>query len=169
MAGIFLTLPHYQYYDRRDTAVRTEGSYRLALAAMLREIAGMLLAAMQQRQHELGQQKYEILDTLVENLETLVKVLHRQGAVRLRGDPAETIPELRLLDTELILYLEEAWRLAGRLLGPDIGDRTFRETAGTFMSLLAGLAEAAEQRNQLLGLGWESEFGLSPLPDLRKE
>ena len=169
MTGILLSLPAYRQYGHRRRAARQEGHFRRALARMVQEIAANLNAARRLHSPALDPEREELLETIAGHLAALVKVMARRGAVRLKGDPREVVPHLRLLDSELIMYLEEAWRLSRRFLRPELGAEDVRDLAGNFFALLAALADTAEQRNQLLGLGWESEFGIPPLPGLWRE
>ena len=81
-----------------------------------------------------------------------------EGRVCLVGDCEATISELEEIDLRLILLVEEALNLVGRLTRSGPTANWFKKEACLLSRDLAAFSEAAEERNYLLGLGWESEF-----------
>ena len=69
-----------------------------------------------------------------------------------------TINELELLDTRLILLIEEAMNLVRELESDGPAASWFATEARRLSRGLADFSEMTEERNYLLGLGWESEF-----------
>ena len=164
MTRIFLSLPQYHFYGHGTTAVKNEQMFRLSLGTMLQEIAERLLTTSELRATTMSRHQHERLEEIVEDVGALITHLNRKGAIQLSGSLTQTIDELRDLDNRLIMLLEQAWHLSMIVLKPECSADKFDE-GGHFLTLtLEAFAETAEGRNQLLGLGWESEFGMSPLP-----
>ncbi len=164
MTRIFLSLPQYHFYGHNSTAVKNEQMFRLSLGTMLQEIAERLLTTSELRSTTMNQHQLESLEGLVEDIGALITHLNRKGAIQLSGSLTQTIDELRDLDNRLIMLLEQAWHLSLVVLKPECSSEKFDE-GGHYLTLtLEAFAETAENRNQLLGLGWESEFGMSPMP-----
>ena len=94
------------------------------------------------------------------NLETvdLFRRLDREGLVCLVGDHDTTIGELEGLDVRLIILIEEALTLVHRLETGVPASSWFKTEAAILSQDLAAFSEVTEERNYLLGLGWESEF-----------
>jgi hypothetical protein len=84
--------------------------------------------------------------------------LDREGQISLVGDSTATIAELEEIDIRLILLVEEALILVRKLNSRVPSARWFHTDAGLLSRDLAAFNEATEERNYLLGLGWESEF-----------
>ena len=68
------------------------------------------------------------------------------------------LAELEELDTRLILLIEEATELVRKLESEIPSAKWFTQEAGRLSRDLESFSEMAEERNYLLGLGWESEF-----------
>jgi len=94
----------------------------------------------------------------VTRISELVKHLNRRGAIHLIGNAAETVPRLERQDNSLILLLEEAWTHTVALAEAGAESARFDAAATALASALNRCLEATEERNRLLGLGWESEF-----------
>lgn len=167
MTRIFLSLPQYHFYGHNKTAVKHEHMFRLSLAQMLQEIAERLLNTSELRGAAMSHDHHEALEEAVEDIGALIAHLNRRGQVRIGGSLTETIDELRDLDNKLIMLLEQTWHMSMMVLRPECSCERFDEGAHYLSLMLQAFADTAEERNGLLGLGWESEFGMSPMP--RKE
>ncbi len=164
MTRIFLSLPQYHFYGHNNTAVKSEQVFRISLGTMLQDVAERLLTATELRTATMNDHQHESIEELVEDVGALITHLNRRGTIQLAGSLTETIDELRDLDNRLIMLLEQTWHLSLILLRPECGADKFDEGAHYLTLTLQAFAETAEGRNQLLGLGWESEFGMSPMP-----
>ncbi len=167
MTRIFLSLPPYHFYGHDQSAVKHEQMFRLSLAQMLQEVAERLLNTSELRGTAMSHEQHETLEEVVEDIGTLIAHLNRRGQVRIAGSTTETIDELRDLDNKLIMLLEQTWHMSMVVLRPDCPAERFDEGAHYLSLMLQAFADTAEERNARLGLGWESEFGMSPMP--RKE
>jgi hypothetical protein len=164
MTRIFMSLPQYHFYGHNNTAVKNEHMFRLSLGTMLQEVAERLLTTAELRATTMNHHQHEVIEEIVADVGALITHLNRRGTIQLAGPLTETIDELRDLDNKLIMLLEQTWHLSLILLKPECGADTFDEGAHYLTLTLEAFAETAESRNQLLGLGWESEFGMSPMP-----
>jgi len=164
MTRIFLSLPQYHFYGHNNTAVKSEQTFRLSLGSMLQEAAERLLTSAELRSTTMNHHQHECIEDIVEDVGVLIMHLNRRGIIQLAGPLTETIDELRDLDNKLIMLLEQTWHLSLILLRPECNADKFDEGAHYLTLTLQAFAETAESRNQLLGLGWESEFGMSPMP-----
>ena len=165
MSKIFLSLPQYHFYRHHPTALKNERIFRLSLGQMLQDVAERLLHASETRSDTMNRGQHQRLQEAVEDIGTLITHLNRRGTIKLAGSPVETIVELRELDNKLIMLLEQTWHMAAAVLSPDCGTDRFEEGSHYLSLMLQAFAETAEERNQRLGLGWESEFGMSPMPE----
>ena len=159
-----MSLPQYHFYGHVSTAVKNERSFRLSLGQMLQEVAERLLNASESRAASMSHHRNECIEEVVDDVGALITHLNRRGAIKLTGSVAETIDTLHDLDNKLIMLLEQVWHLSQAALKPDCTGETFDECIQYLMMMTQAFAETAEERNQLLGLGWESEFGMSPMP-----
>ncbi len=157
MSGIYEALPHYHSYFRRHAANADETEFRLEVGRQLQEMGQQLLDGAEARGHMLGQEQHDLVEMITEDLTTILRLLNRSGVIRMVDDPEITIPQLDTVDRQLILLLERLWADTGDLLDAD-GDR-FQEVGADMAGCLAVFLDIAEERNRLLGLGWESEFG----------
>lgn len=163
MNRILLALPDYTQYDTHASAMDEEVVFRESLSLLLQDMAGRMMVALENRP---GNSEHEaLLEDSVEDLAALVTHLERSGNVRLEGPLGRTGRELRDLDHKLIMLLEHAWAAIETVLAND--PATAPEAGGRLQIVLQAFGELAESRNQLLGLGWESEFGLHPLTGRR--
>ncbi len=125
---------------------------------MLKECGNHLLNVVETKSQILGHEHERMIDSLIERIGLIFRRLDREGIVCLVGNCKSTIDELEELDTRLILLVEEALGLV-RNLGADVPAADWFQTdANRLSSDLANFSEMAEERNYLLGLGWESEF-----------
>ena len=164
MTRIFMSLPQYHFYGHVSTAVKNERSFRLSLGQMLQEIAERLLSTSESRASSMSRHRHECFEELVDDIGALITHLNRRGTLQLAGSVPETLDELRDLDNKLLMLLEQVWYMSQAVLRPDCNGEAFDEGVQYLMLMLQAFAETAEDRNQLLGLGWESEFGRSPMP-----
>jgi hypothetical protein len=169
MAKLLLALPRYETYLRPQAAMIGERDFRLCLAQLLQNLAGRLLVAVEMRGRAFGPQQYEIIEETAEDLGVLITHLNRRGAIRLARPLQRTVAELGEIDGRLVLLLEQTWRGVHALLQPTVTGDDFLREAQRLGEVLEAFAEASEERNQRLGLGWESEIGLNPFTGRRKE
>jgi hypothetical protein len=164
MTRIFMSLPQYHFYGHLSTATKHERSFRMSLGHMLQEVAERLLNSADSRGTGMNHHQQESLENVVEDVGTLITLLNRRGTIQLGGTVSETIAMLRDLDNKLIMLLEQVWHMSQAVLRPDCNNEAFDEGVQYLTMMLEAFADTAEERNQLLGLGWESEFGMSPMP-----
>ena len=164
MTRIFLSMPQYHFYGHDKTAVKHEHVFRLSLAQMLQEIAERLLNTSELRGTSMSEDRHAAISGAVEDIGTLISHLNRRGRVGIVGSLTETIDELRDLDNKLIMLLEQTWHMSMVVLKPECPAERFEEGSHYLSLMLRAFADTAEERNRLLGLGWESEFGMSPMP-----
>ncbi len=150
--------PEYSTYRSEEEAALAERGYRRALGLMLKECGDHLLNVVEKKSQILDSDQEHLIDTLIDRIGMIFRRLDREGNVCLVGDCHSTISELEELDVRLILMIEEAMALV-RNLGSDIpASSWFKDEAGRLSRDLATFSEMTEERNYLLGLGWESEF-----------
>ncbi len=158
MSFLMEKTPEYATYLSEDNAIQAERSYRRALGLVLKECGDRLLTTLESRSQILDSDHARKIEALVDRIGLIFRRLDREGHVCLVGDRHATIMELEELDMKLILMIEEAMTLV-RGLGTDIpASSWFENEAGRLNRDLASFSEMAEERNYLLGLGWESEF-----------
>jgi len=158
MTTLMEKMPTYSQYRTDADAAGAERIFRRALGLMLKECGDHLLNVAEKKSSLLGTEQEMILDSLIDRIGLIFRRLDREGVVCLVGDCNSTIIELEDLDTRLILMIEEAMALV-RNLEMEIPAATwFKEEASRLHSDLATFSEMTEERNYLLGLGWESEF-----------
>jgi hypothetical protein len=158
MTSLLAQMPVYSAYRTEAEAAAAERVYRQALGAVLRDCGAHLMGVLERRSQALSGEQERLIGGLVERIARIFRRLDREGTVCLVGDCKATITELEELDTRLILMVEEALTLA-RNLGPDVPSAVwFKDDAGRLGRDLDSFSEMAEERNYLLGLGWESEF-----------
>jgi len=160
MLELFDALPHYYGYHRRMNANHDEAAFRLALGQRLQDLGQRLLDGAEARAHLLSEEQHHVVELVTDDITTVLKLLNRSGAIELAGDPQLVIPELQAVDAELMLLLEHLWANGEEIFsheGP-VFDAACRSVAACLESFL----RLAEERNRLLGLGWESEFGRVP-------
>jgi hypothetical protein len=151
-------MPSYNTYLTREEAESAEKDFRQALGHMLKECGEQLLNLAEKQRPCLAEEQEIVIDVLVERISAIFRRLDREGVVCLVGDCESTIAELEELDTRLILLIEETIALVRTLQGDVRSLGGFKEVATLLSRDLAAFSEAAEERNFLLGLGWESEF-----------
>jgi len=158
MTSLLAKMPVYTAYRTESEAAAAERVYRQALGAVLRHCGDHLMTVLERRPQALSGEQEHLISGLVERIARIFRRLDREGVVCLVGDCHATINELEELDARLILMVEQALTLA-RNLGPDVPAAAwFKDDAGRLGHDLESFSEMAEERNYLLGLGWESEF-----------
>jgi len=158
MSNLMAKMPTYSQYRTPEEAAEAERVFRHALGFMLKECGEHLLGIAENKAQILSSEMEQMIDALVERISQIFRRLDREGVVSLVGDSAPMIAELEELDTRLILMIEEAMNLV-RNLETDVPAASWFKTDADRLSFgLAVFSEMAEERNYLLGLGWESEF-----------
>lgn len=161
MTSLLAKMPTYQAYRTEAEAAAAERIYRQALGAVLRDCGDHLMRVLERRSPVLSNEQERLVGGLVERIARIFRRLDREGTVSLVGHCHATISELEDLDTRLILMVEESLHLA-RNLGPRAPTAAwFKNDAGRLSRDLDSFSEITEERNYLLGLGWESEFAWS--------
>ena len=158
MTSLMEHLPHYDAYVSGRRAVDGEREFRRSLGGLLKECGDHLLSVAERRAQVLSGEQEEIIDLLVDHISSIFRRLDREGHVAIAGDPDETVPELEELDGQLLLLAEHALTLTRSLDEQTPSEHWFRNQAVLLSQDLAALSQTTEERNFLLGLGWESEF-----------
>ena len=151
-------MPVYSAYRSAEEAADAERIFRRALGAILKECGDRLLNVSDNRPQLLGAEENDTIDSLVNRIGAIFRRLDREGTVCLVGNCHATIAELEELDTRLILLIEEATALVHKLEADGPAKTWFNNDASRLSQDLDSFSEMAEERNYLLGLGWESEF-----------
>jgi hypothetical protein len=158
MTFLMEKMPEYSNYRSDEEASLAERGYRRALGLMLKECGDHLLNVVEKKNQILETEQEQLIDALIDRIGLIFRRLDREGRVCLVGDCHATIAELEDLDMRLILMIEESMALV-RSLGSDVpASSWFQNEAGRLTRDLANFSEMTEERNYLLGLGWESEF-----------
>lgn len=158
MTDVLAHLPAYGLYATDGNAVSAERGFRRSLGGLLKECGNHLLGVAERQAIGLSEEQEEILDLLVDHISAIFRRLDREGRVAIAGNPAETVPELEELDGQLLQLAEQALGLTRELDEHHPAESWFRDQAIRLSQALADLSRTAEERNYLLGLGWESEF-----------
>ncbi len=162
MPWIIGRLPHYDRYESREAAAEAESSYRIALGRMLKECGDQLLKVVEREPNLITGEQHDVIDALVDAIGMILRRLNRQGVICLREGGDDTIAELEELDLRLILLLEEALASTAGFTCAAVARGWFQREALRLSRRLSEFARTAEERNFLLGLGWESELRLDP-------
>ena len=158
MSFLLQQMPHYRAYRTPDEAEEAERIFRRALGLVLKECGDELLSVAEQKAYLLTHEQQASIDALIDRIGAIFRRLDREGAVCLVGHCDSTIAELEELDTRLILLVEEAMSSVQSLCQDPESAQWFQSQAPLLNRDLWAFGEAAEERNFLLGLGWESEF-----------
>ena len=151
-------IPTYSDYRSLDEAADAERIFRHALGIMLKDCGEHLLNVAENRGQLLSMDQQLMIDVLIDRIGSIFRRLDREGVVCLVGDCQATIAELEELDTRLILLIEEALNTVRHLETEVPAASWFNNEACRLSQDLATFSEMTEERNYLLGLGWESEF-----------
>jgi hypothetical protein len=160
MTAVLAHLPSYSVYGSDRNATAAERRFRRSLGALLKGCGDHLLNVAEQRAASLTHEQEEILDLLIDHISSIFRRLDREGRVAIAGNPHETVPELEELDGQLLLLAEQALALTRELDELRPTEAWFRDQAIQLSHGLADLSRTTEERNYLLGLGWESEFAM---------
>lgn len=159
MTSLLRRMPRYAAYRSETEAAEAERIFRQALGVVLTDCRNHLQSVLEHRSQILSFEHAHLIEGLLDRIGRIFRRLDRQGRVCLVSDCLATIAELEALDTQLILMVEDALALARRLV-PDVPAAAwFKHDAGRLWTELESFSEMTEERNYLLGLGWESEFG----------
>ncbi len=158
MTSLLEKLPDYREYRTTAEAAAKEREYRHALGLMLKDCGEYLLGVAEKKSQLLNTEMQVMIDGLVDRIGAIFRRLDREGLVCLVGDHDTTIEELEELDARLILLVEEAMMLVHSLETGVPASSWFKSEAAILSRDLATFSEVTEERNYLLGLGWESEF-----------
>lgn len=158
MTTLMEKMPTYANYRSEREAADAERVFRRAMGYLLKECGHHLLTVAEKKSQILSSDMERMIDALIERIGLIFRRLDREGLVCLVGDCQATIAELEELDTRLILMIEEALSLVRELETDVPAASWFKAEAGRLSRDLADFSEMTEERNYLLGLGWESEF-----------
>ena len=158
MTGLMERMPSYANYRTAVEAAEAERTFRRAMGLMLKECGDHLLTVAERKSTLLSTEQEYMIDALIDRIGLIFRRLDREGVVCLIGDCDSTIAELEELDTRLILMIEEALAIVRNLETEVPATSWFKIDANRLSQELATFSEMAEERNYLLGLGWESEF-----------
>jgi hypothetical protein len=151
-------MPQYRRYRSRRDALASEQQFRQALGRLLKDCGDHLLTVAERHPQILGDDQLTTIDKLVDAIGLIFRRLDRDGLVTLVENAEATIAELEELDTRLILLVEEALGLTRQLAEDLPASAWFLRQAPCLLHDLAEFSRTTEERNFLLGLGWESEF-----------
>jgi hypothetical protein len=158
LTSLIQRMPEYGRYRTRRDAALGERTFRQALGKLLKACGDHLLAIAENHAHLLSDEQEGTIDELVDVIGSIFRRLDREGHVVLVGELDATIAELQELDVRLILLVEQAMRLT-RHLAEDLPEAVwFLREAPRLLHDLTDFSQTTEERNYLLGLGWESEF-----------
>lgn len=158
MSNLMAKMPTYSRYCSAAEAAEAERVFRQAMGFLMKECGEHLLGIAENKAQILSSEMEHRIDDLIDRISLIFRRLDREGTVSLVGNSAATIAELEALDIRLILMIEEAMNLV-RNLGTEVPAASWFKTDADQLTIdLACFSEMAEERNYLLGLGWESEF-----------
>ena len=158
MSNLMSKMPTYSRYCSAAEAAEAERIFRHAMGMLLKECGEHLLGIAENKSQILSTEMEQRIDDLIDRISLIFRRLDREGDVSLIGKCASTIAELEALDIRLILMIEEAMNLVRNLETEVPAASWFQTDADRLTIDLACFSEMAEERNYLLGLGWESEF-----------
>jgi len=158
MTTLMEKIPDYREYRSTKEAAAKEREFRHALGLLLKECGEYLLNVAEKKNQLMNTEMQVMIDGLVDRIGVIFRRLDREGLVCIIGDHDTTIGELEELDVRLMLLVEEAMELVHRLETGVPAASWFKAEASILSQDLAAFSEVTEERNYLLGLGWESEF-----------
>ena len=123
---------------------------------MLQDCAQRLVDFSESQTRCLSNDQLLILENCIDGMHTVYERLYRQGEIRIKT-PA-TIESLKQLDNNIIMTLEFVWENISRMMKIIDDKKLFNKTSTIINKTLCALADTTEERNRLLGLGWESEL-----------
>ena len=158
MGSLMQKLPAYSRYTSHAHAVASERAFRRAMGARLKECGDRLLGIVEKKSQIMSADMEQVVDVLVERIGEIFRRLDREGVVTLVGGSTRTIAEIEQIDAKLMLIIEESLALVHNL-GADVpATAWFKTDAPRLARGLGEFSKLTEERNYLLGLGWESEF-----------
>ena len=158
MGTLMQKMPTYTRYTSHAHAVAAERAFLRAMGARLKECGDRLLGVVEKKAQIMSGEMEQTIDVLVDRIGEIFRKLDREGVVTLVGGSARTIAEIELIDSRLVLLIEESLELVNNL-GTDVPAAAwFKTDAARLARGLAEFSKLTEERNYLLGLGWESEF-----------
>ena len=155
LTPIYETLPSYETYAMHYNAETAESRFRQALASVMRDLCDRMLCFAETEGPILAPQKTEIIDLLVDEIGESLKVMNRRGQIRIPAD-TDDIECLESIDRQLIMVLEHMSASIESLLCDD--PALFPITASDLTIYINSYSELIEERNRILGMGWESEI-----------
>ncbi len=155
LTPVYDRLPRYEMYRSRRRARIAERDFRVAMGRLLKRCGDHLLGVVERQPQLITSEQSAIVDHLVEEIGSILRRLNRQGEIALSANAALDLEEV---DLRLLALLEQLCGLASRLTDGLAAEEWFREDAGLLWQGLNDFEAAAEERNFLLGLGWESEL-----------
>ncbi len=158
MTALMEKMPSYDSYRSDEQAADAERTFRRALGVMLKDCGDHLLRVAEKRAQLMSAEEESKVDALIERIGLIFRRLDREGDVCLVGNCDNTIHELEEIDVRLILVIENATEMVHHLEAGATADHWFQTEAENLSRDLSSFSEMAEERNYLLGLGWESEF-----------
>lgn len=156
MASLIRRMPDYASYGARSEAASEERVWRLALGRLLKDCGDQLLRVVELNAQIITDEQHDTIDALIERISGIFRRLNREGAVCLPAERRAAIAELEELDLRLLVLLEESLALTAALARDARSSSWFAREAVRLGRDLAALGDAAEERNLLLGLGWEA-------------
>ncbi|MBM4130797.1 hypothetical protein FJ250_07180 [bacterium] len=158
MGTLLDKLPAYSRYTSHAQAVTAERLFRRAMGARLKECGDRLLGIVEKKSQIMSSEMEQVVDVLVERIGDIFRRLDREGKVTLIGGSVRTIAEIEQIDSRLVQIIEESLVLVHNL-GADVpATAWFKSDAPRLARGLGEFNKLTEERNYLLGLGWESEF-----------
>lgn len=158
MGPLMQKMPTYTRYTSLAHAVVDERVFRRALGSHLKQCGDRLLSVVEKKAQIMSTDMEQTIDVLVGRIGDIFRRLDREGVVALVGHSAKTIAEIEQIDTRLVLLIEESLALVHNL-GTDVPAAAWFKTDATRLARsLIEFNKLTEERNYLLGLGWESEF-----------
>ncbi len=158
MTTLMAKMPIYATYCSDDEAASAERVFRRAMGLLLKDCGHHLLNVAEKKSQILSSDMEHTIDSLIERIGLIFRRLDREGLVCLVSDCEATISELEELDIRLILMIEETMNLVRHLETDVPAASWFKTDADRLTRGLADFSDMTEERNYLLGLGWESEF-----------
>ena len=158
MGSLMQHMPSYTRYTSHAHAVAAERTYRRAMGTRLKECGDRLLSVVEKKSQIMSADMEQVIDVLVDRIGDIFRRLDREGVVTLVGHSARTVAEIEVIDSQLVQLIEQSVALVNNL-GTDVPAADwFKTDAATLVRGLVEFGKLTEERNYLLGLGWESEF-----------
>ena len=151
-------MPTYTRYTSHAHAVAAERMFRRALGSRLKGCGDRLLGVVEKKAQIMSTEMEQTIDVLIDRIGDIFRRLDREGVVTLVGHSARTIEEIERIDTRLVLLIEESLALVQNLGTEVPAAAWFSTDAPRLAHGLVEFSKLTEERNYLLGLGWESEF-----------